>query len=486
MEKELLYKKLLEGCESEKIHLSGAIQAFGSLLRVDRQTMSITHASANINHFSDIPLQEILSSKVEALSWGIEETIQNLGTTIGESAHIKTKINGQTVDLNIHSDNGGVIVELEENVPVKTIAGFDTLLTNLPETDADIIEYSNRLVKAITQVGNFERVMVYKFLNDWSGEVIAEHTNSELGSYLGLRFPASDIPNIARNLYLINPSRAICDTSKEPIAILSSSTDAIDLTYSQLRSVAPVHLEYLANMGVKSSFSFPIKSLGGLWGMVACHNSYPNYVSVSTRQTCVDTVKNYALGISSFRMLKKMKTIDSMELRLKNLVDSITAFDDMIDGMQQNGRELLDLFAANGFAFETSTHGISIGTTPQSSIIQRIKAAATEAVFAVDNIGLLLDGYNLDNQTTGALVIKVKTSKYGDAVMCWFRPEEPSEVHWAGNPQKLINENPNAIALSPRKSFEKWVEERRGYSREWGSEDRAIAFKVRNLTLTRF
>ncbi len=483
--KEERYKQLLEGCESALLHLSGMIQGHGALVRVDRGSMRVTHASANVNDILGIDYNDALGKRPDFLGLGLEDIITKMSESVGVLNEIQVKKDGILYDVSLYTDMGGVIAEFERspeffiNPRRLTEIRYDFFKT--PDTQSDFNAQCDRLVGYIREITGFERVMLYKFLPDWSGEVTAESVGGAMGSYLGLRFPASDIPAIARNLYMINPSRYIYNTEGESVPVVALDEAVIDLTYSGLRSVAPVHVEYLSNMGVKSSFSIPVKSLGGLWGMVACHASAPVVLSHKARAYCIEVVKNYSVSVSSYRTAQKMKTLDGMEMNLNELLAGIKNHHTVSNWVIENAKAVLGLFGASGFAMTINDETLTVGQTPDISFINDLKDNMTEHLLMSDSLGILFKHNTVNVKAAGALAIQTKTSDKQDLFMCWFRPEEPYEVQWAGNPDKPISEDPAAIALSPRKSFETWVEVRRGYCRPWSGEDRTIAYKLINI-----
>jgi len=483
--KEERYKQLLEGCESALLHLSGMIQGHGALVRVDRGSMRVTHASANVNDILGIDYNDALGKRPDFLGLGLEDIITKMSESVGVLNEIQVKKDGILYDVSLYTDMGGVIAEFERspeffiNPRRLTEIRYDFFKT--PDTQSDFNAQCDRLVGYIREITGFERVMLYKFLPDWSGEVTAESVGGAMGSYLGLRFPASDIPAIARNLYMINPSRYIYNTEGESVPVVALDEAVIDLTYSGLRSVAPVHVEYLSNMGVKSSFSIPVKSLGGLWGIVACHASAPVVLSHKARAYCIEVVKNYSVSVSSYRAAQKMKTLDGMEMNLNELLAGIKNHHTVSNWVIENAKAVLGLFGASGFAMTINDETLTVGQTPDISFINDLKDNMTEHLLMSDSLGILFKHNTVNVKAAGALAIQTKTSDKQDLFMCWFRPEEPYEVQWAGNPDKPISEDPAAIALSPRKSFETWVEVRRGYCRPWSGEDRTIAYKLINI-----
>lgn len=481
------YDRLVQGCESEKLHFSGAIQSFGAIIRIDRETLNITHASENIEFFIGVDAKTILSKNLNELYPEFSSLISDLPQKIGYRKVLFSKIEYQNIkyDIVINSDcNSGILLEFEQNIAPEFNREilYDKsrqLLKNL-SSQAQLDENSNKLVQLISTLTNFDRVMIYKFLDDYSGEVIAEQTKKDIGSYLGLRFPASDIPAIARNIYMLNPSRSIADIDSKNVMILSNENRLIDLTYCDTRSVSPVHLEYLSNMGVKSSFSIPIKSIDSLWGLVACHNLEPKFLSLDTRIVCEELTQNYSIEITAFKLESKIKKMDSIEREIESILKSIKKYSSLIDGLGENLNAILNLLNSESFLISLNGNLYNLGKNIDMDILNEIDEyfkMSGETLLISDNISRTLQ----TNIKIGG-VIGFKTKTYKNSVrIYWFRPEQLYEVQWAGNPNKPMVENLNATSLAPRKSFEKWIEVKRGFSKAWSNEDKMIVLKFKKL-----
>ena len=283
---------LVQRCESEQLHLSGAIQSFGALIRIDADSGRITHASANLADFLGIEASGILGAPLESLPWLSVETLEKLPDQPGKSVVIRSVVDlpGRKVDGLAIRGPGCVLVELERSdtsFEPLSIQQLQTPLLSVPYDDDEVALHHELLTQAFRSITGYDRIMIYRFHSDWSGEVIAETTTAALGSYLGLRFPASDIPQIARDLYMLNPSRMIPDARSQPVPVLGVDPAPPDLTWSDLRSVSPVHLEYLGHMGAGASFSVPIRV-----EQAACGDWSP--VTISAPVRCRRTIVRHA------------------------------------------------------------------------------------------------------------------------------------------------------------------------------------------------
>lgn len=489
---EFMPDALSQSCEAEKLHLSGAIQAWGALLRVDTAGV-VSHASANLHEFIGLAPQEMLGRPAaEVLPWLNRATLAQLPEGKGRSFTIGGvfELPGRRIDAHIVNGGDHLLVELEmaggEVEPVSLHAHQRKLLA-VPGNEPELAAYHDILLKAFRDITGFDRLMIYRFHDDWSGEVIAENTTPALGSYLGLRFPASDIPGIARNLYLLNACRCIPDSGAGPVSVLSLTGEPPDLTWTDLRSVSTVHLEYLANMGVGASFSVPIRVAGRLWGLVACHHLTPRRLTSVQRSVCVSLTGTYALGLSSSFSSRRLQLIDSLERRVDSLLESIASNPDPLAGIESNGAPLTRLLDAEGFAMAIGEDVVLFGRSPdlpQMGVIDHWFLGLQESLFSTHCLGRLLPGDPaLAATTSGLMAIKSLSGSRGWVRFYWFRPEALQEVAWAGNPNKPVVENAGAARLSPRRSFERWVEVTSGCSRPWSNEERMVAARFRNSLL---
>lgn len=484
--------ELVNQCEREQLHLSGAIQFWGALLRFDAEG-NATHASANLADFISIAPTAAISGIVDwqwllgsldQLPAGPGAQLQRYGVHEPDDGHLDIRL--------IRDAQGGILAELERpaqrDVHVIDLHALQRPLMHIPDSENELAAYYAALLDGILALSGFDRLMIYRFHDDWSGEVVAERTTPTLGSYLKLRFPASDIPAIARQLYLLNPCRHIPDSRAQAIPLMGRDDSPVDLTHTDLRSVSPVHQVYLANMGVGASFSLPIRVAGKLWGLVACHHLQAKPLSAARRQACTTLVSAFSLGLSSWLASRRMQMVDSLDRRVDKVLEAIAQYQDPLDGIELNGQALIDALGAEGFALAVGDEIVLVGNTPHLDEMGPIDAwfmnRWQESLFATDRLSdTFSDNPLLLAVASGLMAVKANSPRSGWVRFYWFRPEEPYSVTWAGNPNKPMTENAGVVMLSPRRSFEKWVEVRTGYSRPWSDADRMTAAKFRNTLL---
>jgi light-regulated signal transduction histidine kinase (bacteriophytochrome) len=483
-------QQLLQGCEAEQLHLSGAIQSFGAMVRLQTDSLRVTHASANLKQFVGVEPGEVLGRNSADLPWLPAPQIITLGPAAGQTLSVRGVVQDALgrIDALLIRGEDSILVEFERNnAPVEPIAlqHLQQTFMSAPHSTQDMAHYHQALVLAFHRIIGFDRVMLYRFAPDWSGEVIAESTATGVGSYHGLRFPASDIPAIARNLYLVNPARMIPDALAKPVPLLGLDASVPDLTRSDLRSVSPVHLEYLANMGVGASFSVPVRMTGQLWGLVACHNEVAHLLTPDQRNACVTLANTYALGLSSYIAGQRLKKIDSLERRIDSVLEKLASHSDPLDGIESHTQALMETLDAHGFAVAIKDNVVMDGDGPDLDGLAIIDDwfvnHAKEFILCSDHlVEVFPDNLLVLGAASGMIAIKVKTPRSGWVRFYWFRQAEPQQVAWAGNPNKPIVENAGAIALSPRRSFERWVENKSDYSRAWSKEEQMVAAKFRS------
>jgi chemotaxis family two-component system sensor kinase Cph1 len=327
----------------------------------------------------------------------------------------------------------------------------------------------------VRRISGFDRVMVYRFDAEWNGEVVAEAKREDLEPFLGLHYPASDIPKQARDLYTKNWLRFIPNRDYTPSPVLSGpdSDGPLDMSFAVLRSVSPIHLEYLRNMGVGASMSISLIHEGQLWGLIACHHSSPRFVPYDVRTACelLGQVMSLHLGVGEQReiagdnaVMKRVRQL--MLLNLEQFEDTATALIDSDPNM-------LAFIDADGAAVVVEDQITRIGQTPGEEEIRQLSAwivqNSEEEVFATDNLRSVFGSALFGSVASGLLAISVTTTRAHQ--LLWFRTEQIRTVNWAGDPAKSLIKGDGEARLSPRGSFALWKETVKGRSRPWRSSE---------------
>ena len=336
------------------------------------------------------------------------------------------------------------------------------------ERSGGLIELCERAAKSFKTLTGYDRVMIYRFLDDDSGVVIAEDLADGMGSYLNHHFPASDIPQQARALYLRNRVRVIPDVTYQPDPIRPPELAAVDLSDVELRSVSPIHIQYLKNMGVAASASISIVKDGMLWGLVACHHMSPRNLGAATRRAASLVAGGLARQINA-----KEQAEDYRErLRIRADEDVIAArLTSEIDPEQlfkTGAADLRRMFDADAFAIVDGDAIYEQGACPDRSDIREIVAWVRQQGVGPFHSNSLSEDFlpaaAYRDRASGLLAVTI--SSQVPTVLLWFRAEEQQVVEWAGNPHKAVNLAPGE-KLTPRASFKAWTQIVLGQARRW-------------------
>lgn len=345
----------------------------------------------------------------------------------------------------------------------------------------------DRAAVEFRRVTGFDRVMVYHFLDDEAGRVLAEARRDDLHSFANHHFPASDIPRQARALYVRNRTRVIPDIFYQPAPLRPEWTapEPLDMSDSSLRSVSPIHLRYLGNMGVRSSASVSIVKNGALRGLIACHNETPRMMTLDVRVTCRALAGAMARQIKAkaettgYRQRIELRTFeDSIIRKLSGTSSPIAA---LLDDLDELGR----MFGADGVAVLQAGELVTYGACPTDDQVHGlagwILARPGETVYSTDR---LAEAYPAAEQfpERGSGLLALSVGVETPWLLLWFRAEQAETVNWAGNPHKNANRDPIAV-LTPRASFGVWREAVRGRARGWTVPEIDAAARLHNVLL---
>ena len=313
-----------------------------------------------------------------------------------------------------------------------------------------------QLAEEVRNLTGYDRVKVYRFASDWSGEVIAEARIDSMPSFLGLHFPASDIPVQARELYRLNPERQIPDAAYQPVPLVQAGPDPIDLSAMVLRSVSPVHLEYLHNMQVGASMSISILRSGELWGLVACHHGTPHYVPPELRQASIFLSQLVAWQLALVEDAQTMRHAVSVKAIERTLLQDTTAGRDYREGVMRHSTELLNLMQASGMAISRGASLTTLGETPPEAELRELFAwlvGRDSDVFATDYLGSQYSPAARLPMAAGVLAIPL--GGVSGNMMVWFRPEVARTVTWSGDPVKPVPAKPRYRSVEPTPVFQR-------------------------------
>ena len=400
-------------------------------------------------------------------------------------------------DVASHKVGDLTIVESEEVID-NILPNEDSLYSRLNgfveglQNATSLDELYHLLATDIRDITGFDRALVYRFDKNWHGTVVAEARNDVLPSYLDLRFPASDIPAQARELYRRNRMRIIPDASYIPVAINCEPTvpptPPLDLSQSIIRSVSPVHVEYMRNMGTMASMSVSILIDDTLWGLISCHNSGPRRVPLRARNACDLLTRIFALQLSAIErgvMAEQHLRLATIQTRL---LRSMAKEEQFLHGLVHHKDDVLALAEATGAAIVTNDACHMLGVTPSEADVMMLYAWLSahhgeEGTYATNALAdEYADARAFSAQASGLLAISI-SQKY-DSYVLWFRPEVVQTVRWGGNPAKPAAPSLNEpLQLHPRKSFEAWRETVKGRSLPWTNAEVQAAKNLRAAVL---
>ncbi|MDT8406645.1 MAG: GAF domain-containing protein [Methylococcales bacterium] len=480
------YQQALKHCELEPIHLSGAIQPHGVLIKITEQHI-ISHVSANVAQLLQLEPEQLLGqsvTKFEHLAPAYQAFFATKQRHQLQAGALKIE---QWLDLCWQRVDDGVLLELEINQDRVDFRELNhnhlARLLHAPSQPSELAAFHDFVLQALYELTGYSRLLIYQFQPDWSGEVVAEKVESGLGTYLGLRYPASDIPEIVRKLYLKIAMRSIPNRDYQAVPIIAMDDAPIDLSQSRLRSVSPLHLEYMTNMGVMASFSLPIIYQKKLWGLVSGHHHEATAMPATMREQCKDWVRTYNVSLSSYFNGERLKLMDRMERLADTFLQILLTERDGLSALQNQGETVMALFDADGFAAIIDDEYACVGDTPTPQVLASLKQWLQEQPenwWSTDCLQCVFpEQPALLAVASGLLALRLDIQRLGKLRFFWFRSEQKQQITWAGNPNKPILEKAGAMMLSPRRSFEKWVEVKSGYARPWQERDHILATKMR-------
>lgn len=490
----------LTNCDREPIHIPGLIQPHGVLLVLREPTLEIVQVSNNTFEAIGYRPQDLLGKSLSDFFGdegvrAIEECLaENFDHTNPLHLAIESPNKSLHFDGIVHRSNGGLVLELEFQQTSET-TDFFRFYQRVKGAIAKLQKAQTRLemcgvvVQEVRKLTGFDRVMVYQFDEEGAGSVVAEDKSDAVEPYLGLHYPPSDIPTQARQLYTLNWLRLVPDANYQPIGLTPEDnplTDApLDMSLSVLRSVSPIHIEYLHNMGVTASMSISLIHNQKLWGLIACHHSSPKYVPYDLRTAC-----EFIGQVMSVELANKETNEDlEYQTRAKSLqakfVEILSGANTFLEGLAGLDANLLDLVDASGAVVCTGDRLVAIGQTPSETdvmpLLAWIEAHIEGNLWQTQALSEVYpEAASFQAVASGLLALRI--SKTHQSYILWFRPEVVQIVNWGGNPNKPVEVLDNGeMRLSPRKSFALWQETLRGRSLPWKACEIEAVIELRSL-----
>jgi chemotaxis family two-component system sensor kinase Cph1 len=468
----------LTDCDKEQIQFIDYVQPYGALIALDENDLIINLAATDEFGLSTLNLGQNIR---EVLKGDTSSVLAMLGERMDPTRPmlIRSKVWSRWMTCVAHKSGEVRVLEFEF-LPRKEVE--IPSLQFLKDRREPLYRYLNHITDNLLATTGYDRIMVYRFAPDWNGEVVAESIKPGAYSFQGHHFPASDIPLPARELFLKNWVRAIFDVDATPMPLISGTETPLDLTRSALRSPSLIHLEYLRNMGVKASLTLSLIHEGRLWGLIACHNFEPKYITSEERNVCSLIAKLVSTRISSFITAEAMAAIQRVSSFTSELAGDLS--DNRLEDAVRNQKGNLGTFLSSDGFCSAPTFGddfIREGETPSQTELKVLVVFLEnmeQDVVHTEKLNTLAPG--LERVTTAAGLLAIRLD---DCWLMWFRKEFQKSRLWAGNPNKTAYEGDTATRLSPRLSFEAWTEEVKDTSKPWETSDVTAATMLRTEIL---
>ena len=481
----------LTNCDREPIHIPGSIQPHGCLLACDKSCRTILRHSANAAEFLGLMQDPNGRDLAEMIghenAHGILNALAISGPRPQPGLIFGMEINGRRFDVSMHRFGGSAIIEFEP--AAENVGAIFSLSRNILsrlhglQDPKDLVEMASRLIQA--QIG-YDRVMIYELGPEGAGKVVSEAKRADLESFLGQYFPASDIPQQARALYLRNPIRVIGDASCQTIALITDEAAAdepLDMSYAHLRSVSPIHCEYLRNMGVSASMSVSIIINGELWGLIACHHYSPKVLGMAERAAAEMVGEFFALHLDTLTRRRARHLERAAHQTIDRLLIEVSRGADVGAALSNRIPALAEMIEADGLALifdgEWTSLGVAPGMEEAEPLLRHLENLDRGQVFSCASLAAVLpDEKDLWTRFSGVLAVPL--SQRSRNALIFFRKEVQQTLNWAGDPAKTYESGPNGDRLTPRKSFAIWKETVRHTALPWSDTELRFAEALRN------
>ncbi|MCX2888716.1 MULTISPECIES: ATP-binding protein [Pseudomonas] len=476
----------VERCAQEPIQVPGSVQPQGFLLVVDEADLRILQASENAERWLGIPARELIGCHFAELvsdAFDLRLHLRRLPEDevfpfhIGDVRLRQGAPHSAPLHVLAHRHDQVLITEFESPRLPADLTGqgdYYPLVRSFVSTlhlAGSVEDLLQQAVVQLKRITGFGRVKAYRFDSEGNGQVLAEVADPGYPSYLGLCFPASDIPRQARELYRVNRIRVIEDANYQPSPLMPTANPRtgkpLDMSFTVLRSVSPVHLQYMRNMGTLASMSLSIVVDGELWGLVSCHHHEPRTVDLRTRTACELLASVLSLQIESRESHASTQKLLELRQHIVRMISSMADHDSVSEGLLNLPEVLLAFAGAQGAAVISAERCDLIGQTPPAAqvtaLVHWLSQRCEGAVFHSDNLRRDIDELpELADHAGGVLAVAI--SQIHSHYLLWFRPEQVRTVNWAGQPSKHVGPQGS---LGPRHSFERWQEQLQGYCEPW-------------------
>jgi light-regulated signal transduction histidine kinase (bacteriophytochrome) len=480
-----LEAKALDECNSEPIQTPGRIQGYGAVIAFHLDSLIVSYCSLNIDAYFQEELKTILGNSVKSI-FNSKEFHQIANVASHRSTYLKrehvlmTTLNNQEVDISLFRTDDYVVLEIipitQPKSSIEITGNLKWVLDHIRSRET-VREILNISVNALKKITDFDRVKVYRFHPDHSGEVVAEVNNGRMDSYLGLRFPASDIPPIARELFLKIPIRHLYDTSCEGVAMVKAAgvSTPLNLSLGILRGNSPIHNQYLKNMGVASTLTLPIIIHDKLWGLFSLHHQRKKILTSEVAYTAELIGQLASMVLEQTIEKAALKKIRELELEGKGFITLNQSPHYLKKFWSAYKEKLQELVRCDGVAYQIDQKILMHGDCPiKKGVISLSKNLdfREEEIFHFTDLSEITTE-NL-KKTRGALILRINDQN-PKIYIYFFRNDIEQEIKWAGDPKKDLVIEKNKVRLHPRSSFNHFKQLSKGKSELWDSEVLTLA-----------
>ena len=479
----------LDNCEREQIHLADSIQPHGALLVLRQTDLAVQQASENLCDFLNIPPRDCLGLALAEIAPALAVAVRALAGQSLDLIPMALRVeqpNAGALDVVVHrAASGELIAEIERAGPPVVLAGAVEAGLGRIIACADMAVLCDDAAKVFRALSGYDRVMIYRFDAEGNGAVVAEARRDDLEPLLGNHYPASDIPHIARRLYLRNRVRVLADVAFVPVPIIPPRAPEgggeLDLSLATLRSPSPIHVQYLKNMGVRATLVVSLVVDGQLWGLISCHHDTPRVADFGARavyQLLAEAMASRIAALESFVQSQLERAVRRIEARI---ISTIGQGGDWRCAVVDGARSLLDPLGATGVALLCDGESLTEGVVPNAAALreiavwldeQALHGVARNQIFATCALSIDAPRFLPILDVASGLVVAPISATQGEYVL-WFRPELIRTITWGGDPRKPVEVGPDLQTISPRHSFAHWYQLVSGTAMAWSAAELA-------------
>lgn len=460
----------LTNCDREPIHAIGRVQSFGALISMSSDWI-VNHASTNVDEYVAKPAKDLIGRRVaDVLAEPALSVIRSRLPMLTSPDAVERVFgldltgNGRLCDLSVHLSGRSIILEFETHDATRDTNYVNYVRPMIERisratSSTQLCEEAARQMRSLI---GFDRIMVYRFADDGTGEVVAESLKPGMESFKGLHYPASDIPKQARALYARNLLRIIADVSDTGAEIIPHASPEgipLDLSMSGVRAVSPIHLEYLANMGVQASLSISILKRGKLWGLFACHHEAPKALSYELRTAAELFGQLFSFVLDQKETDEGREESDRARMLHDQLMAQLAEDTSIPENFEAIVNAITSVIPYDGAVGWVDGQFQSVGQTPTEEeflgLVNFLNTIAASQVYHTESLVKVYPAADVfSNRAAGMLALPVSRTPRDYIVL--FRREIAKSVTWAGNPEKPVTVGQFGTRLTPRKSFEAW------------------------------